>query len=398
MGANARYQIAILDPQASGVRAALEGALATGVRDLGLDPGTCLRFLDAQEVEGRNVHDPIVGVYRGGPRSDEACTKALTALRSAGADILPLVDDLTEYPNLVPDVLHPINGLRLDANDTELSEPVHRILEMLRLMRNKRRLFISYRRVQSREVAVQLYDTLQQRRFDVFLDTHGVQAGDRVQDELGQRLLDADVMIFLDTTGATESKWIREEIEIANSLAIGVLQVLFPRIATPTDHLDRAQFTELCVPFELSRDDFEGDHFEKNGGERLKPEALDRIALHAEGLRARSMATRRNRLTARMLTALDERSPPPPYTVEPGRSITVNASGSGPVVVCPQIGVVDSSCLFQAESDAQAARPVVLYDPTGLRSESEQHLAWLCRHTKIDRVSLLETEHWVSRI
>ncbi|QLH40761.1 MAG: hypothetical protein HWD60_19985 [Defluviicoccus sp.] len=37
-------------------------------------------------------------------------------------------------------------------------------------------------------------------------------------------------------------------------------------------------------------------------------------------------------------------------------------------------------------------------DPTGLRSESEQHLAWLCRHTKIDRVSLLETEHWVSRI
>ncbi len=37
-------------------------------------------------------------------------------------------------------------------------------------------------------------------------------------------------------------------------------------------------------------------------------------------------------------------------------------------------------------------------DPTGLRDDSAQHLAWLCRHTKIDRVSLLETEHWVSRI
>ncbi|MFO1145769.1 MAG: hypothetical protein U1E33_04060 [Rhodospirillales bacterium] len=60
-------------------------------------------------------------------------------------------------------------------------------------------------------------------------------------------------MIFLDTNSATASEWVRKEIEIANALAIGVLQVIFPRPPAPDGRLDRARFTELCEPLSRTR-------------------------------------------------------------------------------------------------------------------------------------------------
>lgn len=395
---NSRYQIVILDPQDCGLRKALEGTLSREAAELGLDPQRSLLFLGPGDVaEDHSTPDPIVGVYRGGPLRDEACTKALESLHKIRADILPLVDDLNTYPQSVPPVLRPINGLKLDPGDADLRKPAGRILEMLRLVRDKRRLFISYRRAESREVAVQLYYLLQERQFGVFLDTHGVQTGDQFQEELGQRLLDADVMIFLDTTGATASEWIRKEIEIANALAIGVLQVVFPRPPAPDGRLDRALFTALSEPLELNEADFAGADLRREGGEPLKPEVLTRIALRVEGLRARSTASRRNRLTSRLLAALTNKALNPPlrYEVEPGRYITVHRR-SGDCRVFPQIGVVDSPCLHRAEMDAASLPVAVLYDPSGLRDQSQRHLDWLCRYAKIAPVSLLNTEQWVS--
>lgn len=348
-------------------------------------------------VENYSTPDPIVGVYRGGRRQDDTCTQALQVLRNVGADILPLVDDLAIYPQSVPSVLHPINGMKLDPADAELNAPAGRILEMLRLLRKQRRLFISYKRTASREVAVQLYYLLQERRFDVFLDTHGVRTGDRFQKELGQRLLDADVMIFLDTTGATASEWIRKEIEIANAPSIGVLQVVFPRPPAADGRLDRALFTALCEPLELSAADFEGQDPRREGGEPLKPEVLTRIALRVEGLRARSTASRRNRLTSTLLAALDN----PTYWVRLATRSNPAATSpcverSGDCRVFPQIGVVDFPCLHRAEMDAASLPVAVLYDPSGLRDESQRHLDWLCRYTKIAPISFLNTEQWVS--
>ncbi|MFO1120477.1 MAG: toll/interleukin-1 receptor domain-containing protein [Rhodospirillales bacterium] len=394
---NSRYQIAILDPQGCGLHATLERTLIREAAELGLDPQRALDFLGPDNVDARSTRDPIVGVYRGGRLQNDACTQALQTLRDAGADILPLVDDLKTYPQSVPSVLHPINGLQLDPGDAELRVPASRIFEMLRLMRSQRRLFISYRRTQSREVAVQLYYLLQERRFDVFLDTHGVQTGDAFQEELGQRLLDADVMIFLDTSGATASEWVRKEIEIANALAIGVLQVIFPRPPAPDGRLDRARFTELCEPLELGEAEFAGSDLQREGGEPLKDDVLTRIALRVEGLRARSTAARRARLTSRLLAALTDKTlrSPPRYEVEPGRYVTVHRS-SGDCRVFPQIGVVDSPCLHRAEMDAEKLPVAVLYDPTGLRDESQRHLDWLCRYAKIAPISLLNTEQWVS--
>jgi len=392
-----RYEVVVVDPQDSGLRAVLEPAIRREVAALGIDAAASLLFRGPGEVRDLRTRDHVVGVYRGGPRQDAACTAAAQTLSKAGISILPLVDDLLDYPKKVPSVLQPINGMAIDKGDSQMHAAVGRILEVLQLLREQRRLFISYRRSESREVALQLYHVLQERRFDVFLDTHGVQTGDRFQAELGQRLLDADVMIFLDTTGALASEWIRHEIEIANALAIGVLQVLFPRPPAPGGGLDRARFTELCEPFELAEPDFLGGVFRGDGSERLAPDMLSAIAVHVEGLRARGMAARHSRLTARLLAAMEElpAGRRPAYQVEPGRHVTIRRRG-GDVRVFPRVGVVDSRCLHRAETAAGKLPVAVLYDPTGLRVDSQEHLDWLCRYAGIVPISLLETEQWVS--
>ena len=80
-----------------------------------------------------------------------------------------------------------------------MSELASAILECVGLMRRQRRVFLSYRSVESRAAALQLHDLLTARGFDVFLDTHVIRPGDPFQDVLWHRLCDSDVLIMLDT-------------------------------------------------------------------------------------------------------------------------------------------------------------------------------------------------------
>jgi len=102
-------------------------------------------------------------------------------------------------------------------------------LEGLGLLRERRRLFISYRRVEASGVAAQLYEALDAAGFDVFLDTHGIlRPGEPFQEVLWHRLADTDVALLLDTPGFLASRWTEEELARANVSNIQILQVLWP--------------------------------------------------------------------------------------------------------------------------------------------------------------------------
>jgi hypothetical protein len=100
--------------------------------------------------------------------------------------------------------------------------------ENFRLLRSERRLFISYRRVESQGIAIQLYEALDALGFDVFLDTHGVPPATDFQSVLWHRLADSDVVVLLDTPDFRTSRWTVQELARANATSLQILHLLWP--------------------------------------------------------------------------------------------------------------------------------------------------------------------------
>src|ERR1700739_880428 len=164
---------------------------------------------------------PTVAVFFGSipaPRLSPPDVTRLDQLLADGSLIIPVVADTTKFSTLVPPQITSLNGVSLTDCGAACERLASRLLEGFGLLREKRRLFISYRRVETSGVAAQLYEALDAAGFDVFLDTHGVlRPGDPFQDVLWHRLADTDVALLLDSPGFLASRWTEEELARANT-------------------------------------------------------------------------------------------------------------------------------------------------------------------------------------
>src|ERR1019366_9749754 len=97
-------------------------------------------------------------------------TAAVEQLVRKSVFIVPVVTSLTDYQAKVPKALHPGNGMEI-SGPVDLPRVASHLLEGLHLLRRRRRLFISYRRSEAKNSALQLYHELDSKAFDVFLDT-----------------------------------------------------------------------------------------------------------------------------------------------------------------------------------------------------------------------------------
>ncbi len=74
--------------------------------------------------------------------------------------VVPLVSSVVTVSEELPECLRAINALVLDAQDRELVKPVAAALQCLGLLPLQRRVFISYHRNESRDIATQLFEAL----------------------------------------------------------------------------------------------------------------------------------------------------------------------------------------------------------------------------------------------
>ncbi len=129
---------------------------------------------------------PSVAVFFGfvpSPMLPPHDTERLNDLMTDGALIIPVVADTQHFSTLVPPQIAHLNGISLADCGTDFERLAARILEGFGLLRERRRLFISYRRAETSVVAAQLYEALDAAGCDVFLDTHGVlRPGEPFQD------------------------------------------------------------------------------------------------------------------------------------------------------------------------------------------------------------------------
>ncbi|MBX9591661.1 MAG: toll/interleukin-1 receptor domain-containing protein, partial [Hyphomonadaceae bacterium] len=235
------------------------------------------------------------------------------------------------------------------------------------LLRRQRRAFISYRRIESRNAAMQLHDLLTSRGFDVFLDTHDVRPGEPFQDVLWHRLCDSDVLVMLDTPTYFESKWTRHEIGRARAKEIHVLRVIWP------DHTP-SRLTELAETIYLDRADLSG------ADGPIVEATSDRIVLAVERLRSRSIASRYMSITGRLRADVD-RIGAAVAAIGSHRAIAIKLLDDRQVWAYPIVGIPTAELLNDVADKARRAdqreTPILIYDHVGISEAWVAHLKWL---------------------
>ena len=285
--------------------------------------------------------------------------------------VIPVVSSLQRCSDELPDEACRFNAMAW-SKPNAANQIASGVLECLGLVPARRRIFLSYRRTESRNVALQLFDELSQRQFDVFLDTHEIRSGAVFQDVLWHHLSDCDVMLMLDTASYFQSRWTTEEFGRAILKKASILRVGYPGVV-------RDKNLSVTDTLDLADTDFTSDG-------TMTSFAIDRLADGVERLRSKSVAVRQSCLVGSFRSAVEQLSG---KLAEPGQMRRVQASFSSgrTLQVYPIVGVPTSDIVNKIVDDASGDECALLYDHVGILQSWQAHLEWLGE--RIDRF------HWI---
>lgn len=376
------YEIAIIGAVSPENRVTLTETIGRMIGDFGLALGIDVRIHDSVSVAGRDKGAAFAAVYFGGvPHIDADVAQDL--VRSS-TPIIPTIAVGANFGAEIPELLRTANGLTRRNDDPEMTELASAILEVVGLLRRQRRVFVSYRRVESTAAALQLHDLLVSRGFDVFLDTHDIRPGDPFQDVLWHRLVDCDVMAMLDTPAYFESRWTRQEIGRARAKEIQVLRVIWP------EHIP-TKLTDLAETVYLDAAELEGP----TGP--IVAATAEAIALRVERLRSRSIAARYMAITGKLRADIAKIG----GTIEgigAHRAIAVRLFDDRTIWAYPIVGIPSAETLNDVAEKARRAdqkdAPILVYDHIGIRDSWAAHLRWLDEEIKSVRAIKVSEAGW----
>ncbi|MFN6568064.1 toll/interleukin-1 receptor domain-containing protein [Dendronalium sp. ChiSLP03b] len=361
-----KYQLVAVGSLSKNYVETLETSLAESMDALGLDRHQYFEVLNINQREQIDWDGLPVMVWFGGNEIPEPeDSHLLDYFLKKSLPIFPVVEDLSNYPVLVPPELHRINGLQwnLERLTTDL-------LRAFRLCRQQRQAFISYRRLETRNVAVQLFSALSLHGYRVFLDTASVDSGVDFQEALWGRMADVDLLILLDSPGALSSQWVYQELVRANDLGLGVLQLIWPGHS-------RTPGTEFCDPtISLNKTDFVNSQADLN--DYLTDSTVSRVLSAAETARIRSLGLRRMSVVGELvdqakLVHLDAE-------VHPVDGIKLYCGSNVVGSAIPITGLPDALSIQQQEGLLQLkdlSRTRIIYMGLGADPDYTKHLDWL---------------------
>ncbi|WP_420560555.1 toll/interleukin-1 receptor domain-containing protein [Tepidicaulis sp.] len=376
------YELAILGDATSEERERLTKTIANMLDAFDLRVGCDISIRDGEEICQRDLRAATVAAYFGGTNQKDA--DVARDLVQASQPVIPTVLETANFGDTIPSFLQGFNGHYRKPDDTCMTELSAAMLECVGLLRRQRRIFVSYRRVESRAAALQLHDALTARGFDVFLDTHDIRPGDPFQDVLWHRLCDSDVMIMLDTPTYFESKWTRQEIGRARAKEIHVLRVVWPEYRP-------SKLTDLAETIYLEKEELEGP----DGP--IVTKKVDQIALAAENLRSRSIASRYMSITGKLRADI-MRIGARVEGVGAHRAIAVRLIDDRKLWAYPVVGIPTAELFNDVAEKARRAnqreQPILIYDHVGIREAWNAHLKWLDENINVVRAIRVSEAAW----
>lgn len=359
----------------------LRARTAAVAADFKLTLGVEIALRDHSNCAARSREASLVALYFGGDATrDQALIDALEADK---VPIIPVVRQGERPEAVLPATIAALNACFLDPADSALDAPFAVALECLGLLHRQRRVFVSYRRTESRAVAVQLHDELSARGFDVFLDTHDIRPGNPFQEMLWHRLVDCDVVIMLDTPDYFRSKWTSQELGRSLTKGIQILRLVWPG-HTPTRKLSMSDTIQLQTT-------------DLAGNEELVEPTVNLVARRTERLRSRSIATRQLDLAGKLVLEI-ERIGGTIEGIGAYRAVAADLPNGLKLQAYPMVGVPTAELLHDIEMKAQAAGhgrfPCLVFDHLGIRPAWLAHLAWLDANIETVRALKIYEAGW----
>lgn len=360
------YELAVLgmpsDQQVADLQHVVADALELFHLHLGRDVGWHVR----PERFDPDQQTASAAVFYGGEGAE---LHGLGRLINKGVPILPIVPSGGSVADHIPENLRPLNCMNYDLGGP--TRVATALLECAGLLPRQRRVFVSYRRDEARQAALQLFDEFSSRHFDVFLDTHGIAPAEQFQPLLWHRLCDSDVLVMLDTPTYFDSRWTSAEFGRALAKCISVLRIGWPD-STPSMRTRTASRAELLA-----------EEIDTATG-RLSDAAVARICIQLEAVRSQSVAVRRLNLVSGLRLAI-ERIGGDVLGVGAKQAVHIRLADQREVIVYPAVGVPTSVSLHDALLDSGERPVAVIYDHVGLHPSWQQHLDWLGLQIKAAR-------------
>jgi hypothetical protein len=363
------YELIVLGKPSTEQMQALSNRFTEVAGEFGLTFGDELKLLDVADFGKRSPKATATAIYFGGDPA--AHLKELDALQQDKIPVIPAVSKGASPTIVLPGRIHALNACFVDVADAKLDALVAAAQECMGLLRRQRRVFISYRRNDSREMAVQLHDELSGAGFDVFLDTHDIRPGEIFQEMLWHRLADCDVVIMIDTPDYFGSKWTKQELGRSLAQGIQVLRLVWPG-HSGTRHLSLSDTISLSAA-------------NLTPGNRLTPLVVTEVIDRTERLRSRSVAARHMSLAGAFKVEV-ERIGGLVEGIGQHRAIFVTLPNGLKLQAYPVVGVPTADLLNDIHRTAEAADvarlPCLVYDHTGIRPTWIAHLDWLDERIK----------------
>lgn len=335
-----------------------------------------LKIIKRDNIKEYSGGQPAFVIYSGTKENfDKETEEILINQKLDGNVILPIF--YHDFYEEMPSVLANHNGLKFDDNVNKICNI---ILEGFELLRKTRKIFISYKRAESSNIAIQLYEFLEQNNFDVFIDTHSIDKGEQFQEELWHRMTDCDLIVMLNTKGFLDSEWCKQELDKAHLKRIGIVHLLWP-------DCDFADFAHLAFSMKLKNTDFQKSNFTDVTKGTLDNNTLTRITELVETARARNLASRQDALITDFTQAAHDNNIE--VNLQYSRYITQSLSNGKTKVFIPTIGIPQSINCHNSEKliskieNKEIDSITLIYDEMSIRNYWLEHLDWLNVQLKI---------------
>ena len=362
------------------------------------------REIDSKELKVLNIDDfadlnfdsnyPAAAViFQSDWAPGDRAKSNLRHLKANSAVILPVIEKIDDPYPLLYEELEAIQHIQtyIPAKEEAFAKITNSIFEGLGLIRAQKRVFISYRRAEALDIADQLAIELRRHGFGTFLDTWDVQSGDDFQEYLLHQLSNSDVLLALESPSFFMGKYSRIEIEQAQAMSVGVVQVVWPG-----EDVSRHRNSHLNAFFSLEESHFDGGR-QGNEQDRLIQTALKSVVDKIEETRIKNHVTRLRGLTGELELECDTQNVP--YVNVWNRYLLTNPDSKYTKMIVPMVGVPTSNhyhTSFDLRNEHSAVNEIaMLFNELNILRKWREHIVWLDQFLPVKSLKHTQVKEWL---